>query len=814
MLNTITDQTPTGTAIATDQFSYDGDLRPASSNATWQVGGAIASSDRTYDPVGNVIATQTSLAAVAGQTNSGGNETQSFCYDEQNRLVWAGNSGTQPAAGSGTCGNSSVSSTLNGASYSNSFAYTHLDQLWQGPLQGSSTSSQYLYCDPTHPHQLTRVAPLGTSCTDQTAPLYALTYDAWGNVVSRSYNGKTAQLSYDALDHFVQWNGDVQEQYAYDGSGERVLRRSTSGSATTLTVYAFGLEEHVYDGGGNPQSNTYYYTLGGHLLGSSDGTHTQFFVTDALGSVLTTFDGSSNTPTVLGNQVYGPYGNQRYQSGSLGTSKGFTGQYADATGLDYYNARYYDPVVGRFLSADTVENNANGNDPYAYVKGNPETATDPTGHLRGDPSDQAYGLPSSSNVASSNFDDGPLNTFSHDIPIDVNIPAYPTYSCDYDCGGYSLPPSTPTPPSTGSGGGGSWVSSVGSAIWHGADAVLGISSMVHDVHTITGNGSAWDKLYATGDLIMNVGMDASMVTGVGEDLRAGQLLLRGGADLADRLAEEGGADTLEHLAESCGGGLSFASQTAVTTATGAQAIGSLKPGEKVLAYNPQTKKMEYQPIVHIWINHDNDLVDLTLTTKGPASKTYETSETLHTNKKHPFLTVEQGFVPVGQLKLGMHVVEADGLISEVTGWKSVPGTQTMYNLEVAQDHTYMVGAGQWVVHNANCFDVVSYRPSNAPLENHHGILDKWASENIPGYVSRAADNPTVALTKAQHDATKAVYRDWLYDMTGRRVGGKINWTAVSPRDIYDLSERMFDSAGVPNDVRQEYYSAFNQYIYR
>jgi hypothetical protein len=35
----------------------------------------------------------------------------------------------------------------------------------------------------------------------------------------------------------------------------------------------------------------------------------------------------------------------------------------------------------------------------------------------------------------------------------------------------------------------------------------------------------------------------------------------------------------------------------------------------------------------------------------------------------------------------------------VTGWKMVPGASVMYNLEVAQDHTYTVGDGQWVVHN-------------------------------------------------------------------------------------------------------------------
>jgi hypothetical protein len=50
------------------------------------------------------------------------------------------------------------------------------------------------------------------------------------------------------------------------------------------------------------------------------------------------------------------------------------------TGLDYYDARYYDPVVGVFLSVDSVQGNMLGFDPYMYVSGNPETMNDPTGH--------------------------------------------------------------------------------------------------------------------------------------------------------------------------------------------------------------------------------------------------------------------------------------------------------------------------------------------------------------------------------------------------------------------------------------------------
>lgn len=46
----------------------------------------------------------------------------------------------------------------------------------------------------------------------------------------------------------------------------------------------------------------------------------------------------------------------------------------------YYNARYYDPVTARFVSADIVQSNSGGFDPYAYVMGNPETFVDPSGH--------------------------------------------------------------------------------------------------------------------------------------------------------------------------------------------------------------------------------------------------------------------------------------------------------------------------------------------------------------------------------------------------------------------------------------------------
>ncbi|MFC1953472.1 RHS repeat-associated core domain-containing protein [Chloroflexota bacterium] len=64
------------------------------------------------------------------------------------------------------------------------------------------------------------------------------------------------------------------------------------------------------------------------------------------------------------------------------TDKLFTGQRLDGTGLYYYNARYYDPSIGRFISADIII--PNPSDPqsynrYAYVLNNPLKFVDPSG---------------------------------------------------------------------------------------------------------------------------------------------------------------------------------------------------------------------------------------------------------------------------------------------------------------------------------------------------------------------------------------------------------------------------------------------------
>ena len=59
------------------------------------------------------------------------------------------------------------------------------------------------------------------------------------------------------------------------------------------------------------------------------------------------------------------------------------GRLPSCSGLYYYGARYYDPLIGRFISADTlVQSPANPQtlNRYSYVLNNPLRYTDPTGH--------------------------------------------------------------------------------------------------------------------------------------------------------------------------------------------------------------------------------------------------------------------------------------------------------------------------------------------------------------------------------------------------------------------------------------------------
>jgi RHS repeat-associated protein len=113
--------------------------------------------------------------------------------------------------------------------------------------------------------------------------------------------------------------------------------------------------------GANP---TAYYLYNGH--GDVTG------ILDAAGATVAAYD-------------YDAFGKLTTNTGTFDNPYLYAGEYYDYTTSEYYlRARFYSPQLGRFISQDTYQGQYD--DPlslhqYTYVRNNPMTYVDPTGHM-------------------------------------------------------------------------------------------------------------------------------------------------------------------------------------------------------------------------------------------------------------------------------------------------------------------------------------------------------------------------------------------------------------------------------------------------
>jgi len=184
--------------------------------------------------------------------------------------------------------------------------------------------------------------------------------------------------------------GGVTESYSYNGDSQRV--KITRSGVTTIFVEGV-FEEEI---GGTARSS---YTLNGQTVAVRETQGSTSTVSslhsDHLGSVSATTGRNASNAPVWGNlQQYDPWGKVRLtavQSPPYGTgeapisqtARGFTGQRLDDSGLMHYNARLYDPLIGRFISADPIIPNLYNpqlRNRFAYALNNPVRYNDPSGH--------------------------------------------------------------------------------------------------------------------------------------------------------------------------------------------------------------------------------------------------------------------------------------------------------------------------------------------------------------------------------------------------------------------------------------------------
>ena len=120
-------------------------------------------------------------------------------------------------------------------------------------------------------------------------------------------------------------------------------------------MYVFGVWEDTI--GVNKRK---LYSFGGHVVAQHEGNGTLTYIHgDRLSNVSVVTDADRNLAP-NGKQEFGPWGNVR-SGNTPSTTLNYTGQWLEGTGLLFYNARYYDPTIGRFISSDTVvPGNASG----------------------------------------------------------------------------------------------------------------------------------------------------------------------------------------------------------------------------------------------------------------------------------------------------------------------------------------------------------------------------------------------------------------------------------------------------------------------
>lgn len=203
------------------------------------------------------------------------------------------------------------------------------------------------------------------------------TYDDAGNTLTRTTDGDTQTLEWDAEGRLqTVTRDDATDEYVYTADGDRLLRRQ--GASTTL--YLPGGQELTLTG--TTTSAIRSYTFAGMTIASRNGIGTANLTTqisDHHGTPLVAINNSTNTAI---RRYQDPFGIDR---GAMPTvwphENGFLNKPKDTTGLTHIGARYYDPQAGQFISPDPIIDVfwPQQIHPYNYANANPVTISDPTG---------------------------------------------------------------------------------------------------------------------------------------------------------------------------------------------------------------------------------------------------------------------------------------------------------------------------------------------------------------------------------------------------------------------------------------------------
>jgi RHS repeat-associated protein len=761
---TATDTYDAHTGSLTDQLVTRSTTTPASVDETAY----------SYDLAGN-ITHQTETRSGSSTTA----ETQCYTYDTLDRLTTAWTATDSCAATPTSSSHSTVGDGITGGTYWTSWTYdsignrlTQTQHTVSGTASDTVTTSTY---STSQPNTLT-----STSTTGGTTGSTSYVYDDAGNTQNRHTSTGDQSLVWNNAGQLTNVSNSTTgttTSYIYDAAGSLLLQIDP----TTTTLYLGGEQITLNDAAATATGVRYYSAPGGTtIVRTGTGTNYGFELTADQHSTNSLYlDNTAQTPTW---RQFDPYGNPRGTTTTWADNRTFLNKTTDTTtGLTDIGAREYDPSLGRFISLDPVFEATSPQElgGYTYAGSNPVVQSDPTG------------MESCGAVHYCSGSNGTYGTYhAENDPGSKKYKGSSHYCDTHKCGSTTLPGGGCVSGCSSSDGNQSITQSKnrGESIALGqvaglVDILIHVSDATHPQCSILSIGCGPDS-DAVNDWMKELGADTDSLDyrAAEENGKEAGTWLAGG-ELGGELLGEDGALFEEGVA------CSFAPSTPVLMAQGKiKPIGKIKVGDKVQAANPKTGKHQgARAVQHVWINHDTDLLDLTIRTEDGHTGT------LHTTANHPFWdNTKQAWVPAGQLHHGDALNTPTKEHAHVVAVSATPGAANRWNLTVQQLHTYYVLAGTTpvLVHNSGCGG------------------DKWTSpDNLNQHFDKHGEEMGYD-TKSEYDYAA---QDLMCECDGRRPGVQVKVDGAT-RYYFDPESKEF---GIRSDKGVvTYYNADQSYFNR
>jgi RHS repeat-associated protein len=435
---------------------------------------------------------------------------------------------------------------------------------------------------------------------------------------------------------------------------------------------------------------------------------------------------TDNQGMIIQEVEYSPFGNVTMDTGTPGDVR-YTkdlwneGDTLRDFGLTQLGPRLYDPRLRRFLQRDPLfaGKTASQMNPYAFAFNDPINSSDASGLSPPPlPDQETYDL---SEVEFAFYLPGPQFpgwTFKGYFKIKATgeirpgyLPTSPVTGDDIEVVRTASPSDEPTRGKDEPRTSYEWLADACSGFEKaGNAAVAGVLNAIDNPRgTAEGIWNAAKHPLNTTGAILKSGLDTLEKVNDGDPEAIGALAanialsfvpapplgkllgeIPGAARLAGRLEKI--ASKLDHLPCPC---RCFAAGTLIHTEDGLTPIEDIEPGMLVWSRDEATGDEGYKPVVQVFVRPDQPTVGIvTLDDNG-------TIQQFEATYDHPLYT-GRGWVHAGNLSTD------DVLFTRHSGWLRVSGVfaqssgTTVYNFEVADDHTYFVAdVGVWG-HNACC----------------------------------------------------------------------------------------------------------------